>query len=78
MRTTIDGLGRVVIPKAFRDALGLTAGSEIDISSFGGGLHLEAGSRVAALEREGDHLVVSGDTVVDDDTMFAAIDAGRR
>lgn len=78
MRATIDGMGRVVIPKAFRDALGLTAGSEIDISSFGGGLHLEPGSRAAALEREGGHLVVTGDTVVDDELLFAAIDAGRR
>jgi AbrB family looped-hinge helix DNA binding protein len=31
MRTTIDKAGRVVIPKPIRDALGLAAGTEVDI-----------------------------------------------
>ncbi|MCB1254164.1 MAG: AbrB/MazE/SpoVT family DNA-binding domain-containing protein [Austwickia sp.] len=31
MRTTIDGAGRVVVPKALRDAMGLSAGRELDI-----------------------------------------------
>jgi AbrB family looped-hinge helix DNA binding protein len=31
MRTTIDAAGRIVIPKAVRDAAGLEAGAEIEV-----------------------------------------------
>ncbi|MGI8652333.1 MAG: AbrB/MazE/SpoVT family DNA-binding domain-containing protein, partial [Geodermatophilaceae bacterium] len=31
MRTTIDRLGRLVIPKSIRDELGLAGGGEVDI-----------------------------------------------
>ena len=31
MRTTIDAAGRVVLPADVRDALGLAAGSEVDL-----------------------------------------------
>ena len=42
MRTTIDGAGRVVIPKAVRDIANLRAGSEIDIAFRDGRIELEA------------------------------------
>ncbi len=42
MRTTIDGAGRVVIPKALRDEAGLTAGAEVDIEFRDGRIELEA------------------------------------
>lgn len=32
MRTTIDSVGRIVVPKSLRDALGLAAGSTGDTS----------------------------------------------
>ena len=32
MRTTIDSGGRIVIPKAIRDALSLRADSEVDVA----------------------------------------------
>ena len=38
MKTTIDSIGRIVVPKALRDALGLRAGSTVDISRYGAGL----------------------------------------
>jgi AbrB family looped-hinge helix DNA binding protein len=31
MRVTIDGAGRLVVPKAARERLGLTAGSELEL-----------------------------------------------
>ena len=31
MKTTIDGAGRLVIPKAIRDEAGLHAGAEVDV-----------------------------------------------
>jgi AbrB family looped-hinge helix DNA binding protein len=36
MRTTIDSAGRVVIPKAFREGLGLGRGGEVDIELVDG------------------------------------------
>ena len=78
MKTTIDSVGRVVVPKVFRDALGLTPGSTVDISRYGAGLQLVAGGRTARLIDESGVLVATGDTVIGDDDVFALIDAGRR
>ena len=41
MTVTIDGVGRVVIPKAVRDALGLTAETELDVIVDGNSVRLE-------------------------------------
>ncbi len=78
MQTTIDAAGRVVVPKALRDALGLTAGSTVDISIYGGGLQVVPGGRTARLRRVAGRLVAESDTVVTDEMVFAALDAGRR
>lgn len=40
MSITIDGAGRLVIPKSIRDELNLVAGSELEISSEAGGILL--------------------------------------
>lgn len=41
MRTTIDSAGRVVVPKSLREAMGLTAGREIDVVFADGRLEIE-------------------------------------
>lgn len=58
MRTTIDGAGRVVIPKALRERAGLTAG-EVDIEVDGDGLHLSAVSSAPTTEIDGELFVAS-------------------
>ncbi|MGN6205485.1 AbrB/MazE/SpoVT family DNA-binding domain-containing protein [Humibacter sp.] len=79
MKATIDSAGRILLPKSLRDALGLTPGSTVDISSYGSGVQVTPGGRTARLERDaGGRLIAVSDTVVTDDDMFALIDAGRR
>lgn len=78
METTIDAAGRIVVPKPLRDALGLTPGSLVDISRYGSGLQLTPGGRTARLVEEHGELVLTGDTQLTDETMYALIDAGRR
>jgi AbrB family looped-hinge helix DNA binding protein len=79
MKATIDAGGRVLLPKALRDALGLTPGSTVDISAYGSGVQIVPGGRTARLARDADGcLVATSDTVVTDDDVFALVDAGRR
>jgi AbrB family looped-hinge helix DNA binding protein len=78
MEAKIDAVGRIVVPKPLRDELGLTPGSTVDISRYGAGLQLLPRSRTARLVDEAGVLVASGETVIDDDLVFALIDAGRR
>lgn len=78
METTIDSVGRIVVPKPLRDALGLTAGSTVDISRYGAGLQLLPTGRTARLVDESGVLVATGDTAIDDDVVFGLSDTGRR
>jgi len=78
MKMSIDSVGRIVVPKALRDALGLTAGSTVDISRYGAGLQLIPTGRTARLVEESGVLVATGETTVDDDVVFGLLDSGRR
>ena len=78
METSIDGAGRIVVPKALRDALGLAPGTKLDISWYGAGLQIVPQGRTARLVEEDGYLVVTGDGTVTDEMMFALIDAARR
>ena len=78
MEVAVDSVGRLMVPKVFRDALGITPGSKVDVSAYGAGLQIIPGRRAAGLVRENGRLVIDSDTPVTDDQMFALIDAGRR
>lgn len=78
MQTTMDAVGRIVVPKALRDALGLTPGAVVDVSRYGNGLQLTPAGRTARLVEEDGVLVAVGENQVDDDTIFSLIDDSRR
>lgn len=78
METTIDSVGRIVVPKALRDALGLVPGAAVDISLYGSGLQLVPGGRTARLVEVDGVFVAQADTVITDEDVFGLIDAGRR
>ena len=40
MEATIDSVGRIVLPKPLRDALGLLPGATVDVSFYGAGLQI--------------------------------------
>ena len=67
MRTTIDQAGRLVIPKALRQELGLTPG-EVDITRDGAGLRIEPIAGEGTVEVSG-RLVIEGDVQMTDDDV---------
>lgn len=78
MKATIDTLGRIVVPKALRDALGLTPGTTVDVSRYGSGLQIVPAGRTATLRTVGGALVAESTTPVTDEDVFGLLDAGRR
>jgi AbrB family looped-hinge helix DNA binding protein len=77
MRATIDNAGRLVVPKALRDRVGIRPG-EVDVFAEGSGLRIEplAGDQ---LEERGGRLVVpASDTPIDDELVQALRDADQR
>ncbi|MGB3910807.1 MAG: AbrB/MazE/SpoVT family DNA-binding domain-containing protein [Pseudolysinimonas sp.] len=78
MNVTIDKAGRIVVPKPVRDALGLRAGDELDLTTDGSGIQLTARGRTARLVMRDGRLVATSDTVITDEDVFRLIDAFRR
>ena len=78
MEAKVDSVGRIVVPKALRDALGLVPGTSVDVSVYGAGLQVVPAGRTARLLEIDGTLVADSDTVVTDDDVLGLLDAGRR
>jgi AbrB family looped-hinge helix DNA binding protein len=57
METTIDHAGRIVVPKAMRDALGLKPGQVLDLRLGDGRLEIEIAATPMRLARRGKGVV---------------------
>jgi AbrB family looped-hinge helix DNA binding protein len=77
MYATIDKAGRLVLPKALRDQVGLRAG-EVNVFADGAGLRVEPIAGGALEEREGRLVVASSGLDVNDEMVRALRDGDQR
>jgi AbrB family looped-hinge helix DNA binding protein len=61
MRTTIDGTGRVVIPKPLRDEAGLVAGTEVEIELRDGRIEIEPATVPMRVVKRGGRAVIEAE-----------------
>jgi AbrB family looped-hinge helix DNA binding protein len=81
MRTTIDGAGRVVIPKALRDQAMLEAGAEIDVEFRDGRIEIAPAGVPMRLGGSGAGAIVEAETampVLTADEVRDALERTRR
>lgn len=81
MRITIDGAGRLVVPKSLRDQLGLQGGAALEIRVRDGKLEIEPAATPMRLVRRGGGLVATTDEVlppIDADDVRTITESLRR
>lgn len=61
MKATIDAAGRIVVPKALRQALGLKAGQPLEIRAGDGRLEIEIAPTPVRLKKRGKGVVAVPD-----------------
>ncbi|MGI8781459.1 MAG: AbrB/MazE/SpoVT family DNA-binding domain-containing protein [Solirubrobacteraceae bacterium] len=77
MWATIDKAGRLVIPKALRDRLGLRPGV-VEVIADGTGIRVEPIALESLEERGGRLVIPAAGTVVDDAVVRSLRDADQR
>ena len=81
MHTTIDEAGRVVIPKAMRERLGLTGHQDIEIRERDGAIEIGPAATPMTLERRKGQVVAVPERDIaplTDDLVRATLDNTRR
>ena len=77
MRSTIDKAGRLVIPKALRDELGLRPG-EVELTADGAALRIVPIHEDTLVETDGRLVIPASGITIDDELVQALRDADRR
>lgn len=77
MKATIDEAGRVVIPKAIRERLGIHSGP-VEVSVDGAGIRIEPLADNSVSEREGRLIIPASGHSLSDEVVQALRDAGQR
>ena len=77
MRATIDKAGRLVIPKALRDHLGLRPG-EVEVTADGAALRVEPVTGDSLEEEDGLLVIPAGGAQITDEVVRQLRDAGQR
>jgi AbrB family looped-hinge helix DNA binding protein len=77
MKATIDKAGRLVIPKALRDSLGLVPG-EVEVTPEGAGLHVEPLTDDQLEDEDGLLVIPAADVTVGDGLVRTLRDADQR
>lgn len=81
MRTTIDGAGRIVVPKSLRDAMRFEAGQQVDIVFTDGRLEIEVAPTPAHVVADDDGVRLVPDEALPpltDDVVRDALEQTRR
>ena len=77
MKTTIDRAGRLVIPRALRERIGLAAGGEVEVELDGAGVRIEAVAGSSLKEVAGLLVIPATGTALTGDVVRELIDADR-
>ena len=77
MKATIDKAGRLVIPKALRDSLGIRPGV-VDVRADGTGLRVDVPADESLDENGGRLVIPASGTSIDDDLVRSLRDAGQK
>lgn len=77
MKTTIDKVGRLVIPRSLRDRIGLVRGGTVEIELDGAGLRIRPVSGTELREEVGLLVIPRTGVSIDDSLVQDLIDAER-
>jgi AbrB family looped-hinge helix DNA binding protein len=77
MRTTIDKAGRLVIPRALRDRIGLVGGGEVELELVGSAVRIEPVSGSDLKDVAGLLVIPATGTPLTGDLVRELIDADR-